>query len=63
MSPPLSPDALERIFAALSEAIDRTGPERAPLLLARLALLLAGVVGDEERVLALVKDAEQSVDR
>jgi hypothetical protein len=62
MSQPLSAEALERIFAALSEAIDRTGPERAPLLLARLALLLAGEVGDEGRVLTLVKDAEKSLD-
>jgi hypothetical protein len=61
--PALPPEALERIFARLSDAIDRAGtPERAQLLLARLALLFAGELADETRVQALIAAAEQTPD-
>lgn len=59
----LSPEALEHIFARLSEAIDRAGsPEQALLLLARLALLFAGEISDEPRILALIAEAEKIPD-
>lgn len=48
---------LERIFAAISTGIDDAGPERAPLFLARLALLLSVELGDEERALTLISCA------
>lgn len=57
----LSPEALERIFARLSEAVDRAGTsDKAHLVLARLAILLAGDIGDEARVLALIAEAENT---
>jgi hypothetical protein len=56
----LSPEALEHIFAQLSEAVDRAGtPQQTQLFLARLALLLAGEISDEARVLALIAEAEK----
>ena len=48
---------LERIFAAIGTGVDEAGPERAPLFLARLALLLSVELKDEERVLALISGA------
>lgn len=48
---------LERIFAAMCAGIDGAGPERAPLFLARLALLLSVELQDDERALALISDA------
>jgi hypothetical protein len=59
----LSPEALERIFARLSEAVDRAGtPGQAQLMLARLALLFAGEISDEARVLDLIAEAEKKPD-
>lgn len=54
---------LERIFAAISTKIDEAGPERAPLFLARLALLLSIELEDEERALALISGAATSETR
>lgn len=54
---PLPPDAMERIFAALSRAVDAAGPTRTELYLARLALLMAEQIADEARILALVDAA------
>lgn len=51
---------LERIFAAISTRIDDAGPERSPLFLARLALLLSVELADEERALALIAGAATS---
>jgi hypothetical protein len=63
MSGELSSKALERIFARLSEAVDQAGtPERAQLMLARLALLLAGEIADEDRIAALIAAAEKMPD-
>lgn len=44
---PLSNEANERLYDALAQAIDAAGPAREPLLLTKLALLLANEVGDE----------------
>ncbi|HYM04419.1 MAG TPA: hypothetical protein VET85_15805 [Stellaceae bacterium] len=54
----LSPEALERVFAAIAEAVDRAGPEGAKAFLARLTLLMAGQIGDEARVLELIAEAD-----
>jgi len=51
---------LERIFAAIGTGIDEAGPERAPLFLARLALLLSTALRDDERALALISSAAVS---
>lgn len=41
--------ARDRLYAACAQAITQAGPEREPLFLARLALLLMEQVGDEAR--------------
>ena len=43
----LSTDGLEIVYDALAQAIDRAGPEKAPLFLVKLALLNAHALGDE----------------
>jgi hypothetical protein len=48
---------LERVYEALAEAIDKVGPEREALMLARLALLLANDDGIVERVLTRIGEA------
>ncbi len=52
--------ALERIFAAIGTGIDEAGPKRAPLFLARLALLLSTELQDDERALTLISEAAVS---
>ncbi len=51
---------LERIFAAIGNGIDDAGPKYAPLFLARLALLLATELQDDERALTLISKAAVS---
>ena len=51
---------LERIFAAIGTGIDEAGPNRAPLFLARLALLLSTELQDDERALTLIFEAAVS---
>ncbi len=53
----LGQEGLERVFEAISRAVDAAGEAEAPHFLGRLALLLAGEVGDVERVLALAAAA------
>jgi hypothetical protein len=48
---------LERVYEALAVAIDKVGPEREALMLARLALLLANDGGDVGRVLTRIGEA------
>ncbi len=45
---------LEAVFAAMAEAVDKAGSERRAMLLGRLAMLLAGEVGDADRVRACI---------
>lgn len=51
---------LEQIFAAIGTGIDDAGPNRAPLFLARLALLLSTELQDDERALTLISEAAVS---
>ena len=43
----LSTEANERLYDALAQAIDRSGPENEALFLTKLALLLANQLADE----------------
>lgn len=49
---------LDRSYTALSEAISRVGPERAPLFLAMVALSLMAHAPDADDVLARIARAE-----
>lgn len=57
MAGALSVDELEDVWERLAEAIDRAGPEREALFLAKLAVLLANAVGDRARVERLIETA------
>jgi hypothetical protein len=48
---------LEAVYDLLSEAIDRAGEARRDLFLAKLALVLANLLGDTARVEAAVEAA------
>lgn len=52
---------LERVYDLIAAAIDRVGPERESLLLAKLALLLADEAGDYDAVAAAVAAAERDL--
>jgi hypothetical protein len=52
---------LERLYDRLAAAIDRVGPERESLLLAKLALLLAERLGDYESAVEAVAAAERDL--
>jgi hypothetical protein len=48
---------LEALWVELAEAIDRAGPEREKLFLAKLALLMGNAIGDAEIVRDLIEAA------
>lgn len=52
---------LEVIYDALAEAIDRVGPEKAPLFLVKLALLNAQALGSAEPFLGHIDSASQDL--
>jgi hypothetical protein len=54
----LSPTDLETAYELVAEAIDRAGPEREALFLARLALALAHECGDIAAVRRALEAAE-----
>ena len=49
---------LEAVYAALAEGIDAHGPEHSEMFLAKAALLLAEALGDEDRALRAIADAQ-----
>ena len=55
----MTPDDLDRSYTALSEALGRVGPERAPLLLATLSLALLAREPHAEPVIELIAQAER----
>jgi hypothetical protein len=57
MDASLAVEDLEAIWEGLAEAIDRAGPEREALLLAKLTILLADALGDRARGEALIMTA------
>ncbi|RMF08508.1 MAG: DUF2783 domain-containing protein [Alphaproteobacteria bacterium] len=54
--------ALERIYDALAEALDRSGREHEAVFLAKLALTLAARLGNEAEILDAIAIAERDLD-
>jgi hypothetical protein len=61
MSEELTKDEVERLWRTLSEATDTVGEVHQAVFLAKLVLLLANALGDYQRVLQLVRTAEQDL--
>ena len=62
MSETLTIDDLETVWERLAEAIDRAGPDREQLFLAKLAILLADALGDRGQVEALMATALEDLE-
>ncbi len=62
MSTPMNTEELEDYWEALSKAIDRAGPDKTELFLAKLALLLGRESGDVARCKALIEDALEDLE-
>ncbi len=54
MSKHLTVSEIEDIYDALAVAIDDAGRDREPVLLAKLALVMANMIGDRDRVLEAI---------
>ena len=52
---------LEAVYAALAEGIDAHGTEHSEMFLAKAALLLAEALGDEDRALRAIADAQRNM--
>ena len=52
---------LEAVYAALAEGIDAHGPEHSEMFLAKALLLLAEALGDEDRALQAIADAQRNM--
>lgn len=52
---------LEDVYSALAEGIDRHGPDRSEMYLAKVCLLLANELGTPDRCLTLVAQAESNM--
>ena len=52
---------LEAVYAALAEGIDAHGPEHSEMFLAKAALLLAEALGDEDRALRAIANAQRNM--
>lgn len=59
--PGLSIDALEDVYDTLAQAIDQAGPDKAQLLLVKLALLQANAQGDAQVFAQQVQAALQDL--
>ena len=57
----MSTPTLEDVYTALATGIDAHPPEKAEMFLAKTCLLLAQEIGDAERVLALITDAQSNM--
>ena len=62
MTAPMSTDDLEAYWEALAEAIDRAGPDKAELFLAKLAVLLGRETGDVAHCRELIEDALEDLE-
>lgn len=60
-TPALSIDALEDVYDTLAQAIDQAGPDKAQLLLVKLALLQANAQGDAQQFAQQVQAALQDL--
>ncbi len=54
---------LEDVYSALAEGMDRHGPEKSEMFIAKVALLLANEIGSPQRCLDLISEAESNMDR
>ena len=61
MHPTLTLSGLEAVYDCLAETLDQAPPEKAELLLVKLALLLAQDLGDADRFAALAQAALQDL--
>ena len=52
---------LEAVYAALAEGIDAHGPEHSEMFLAKAALVMAEALGDEDRALRAIADAQRNM--
>ena len=52
---------LEAVYAALAEGIDAHRPEHSEMFLAKTALLLAEALGDQDRALRAIADAQRNM--
>ena len=59
--PALSIDALEDVYDTMAQAIDQAGPDKAQLLLVKLALLQANAQGDAQVFAQQVQAALQDL--
>ena len=59
--PALSINALEDVYDTLAQAIDQAGPDKAQLLLVKLALLQANAQGDAQVFAQQVQAALQDL--
>ena len=57
----LAPDDLDAVWEELALAVDRAGPARDRLMLAKLALLFAEALGDAPRATALIRSATEDL--
>lgn len=57
----MATEDLEALWARLAEEIGAAGPERAPLFLAKLALLMGNAIGDAETVHRLIDTAREDL--
>lgn len=60
-TPALSIEALEHVYDTLAQAIDQAGPDKAQLLLVKLALLQANAQGDAQQFAEQVQAALQDL--
>ena len=54
--------AVETAFRTIAQAVDEIGVEKAPLFLAKLALILSNELGDSERLVRCVDRARAGLD-
>lgn len=59
----LSQADIEVIYERLALGIDEAGPERTPVFLAKVAMLMANEIGDPDLALRLIVDALQDLDQ
>ena len=59
---PLTTEDNEHVFDALAQAVDRAGPAQAPLLLAKLVLLLANRISNRGAFEQALIEAEKHLE-
>ena len=57
----MSDISMETVYTALAEGIDRHGPKKSDMFLAKVCLLLAEELGNAERSLELIEAAQMNM--